>query len=344
MALFKVLSIDGGGIRGVIPAVLLEHIEKQTKQRVADLFDLIVGTSTGGIIAAALTCGGEDQERRMSAGSLVKLYTERGREIFPQSAWRGLRSLFDERYDDAGLKAILHEKLGDAQLSDCEPPIVVTSYDIEKRRPYFFKTTKAKSDDLTATEDPADRNHYLRDVARATSAGPTYFEPAVVGSMATTPTRRVLVDGGVFVNNPAMCAYVEARRAFRKNPEDILLVSLGTGDGSRKIKFDEAKDWGAISWIQPLIGIMMDGSADAVDYHLRLLMPDDTADDQRYFRLTTKLDYGKDDLDDVSDSNIRNLKERARHILNKERTQITRLLTILREESGTRTANRGRRE
>ena len=330
MALFKVLSIDGGGVRGVIPAVVLEHIEKQTKRNIADLFDLIVGTSTGGIIAAALTCGGNDRKRRMSARSLVKLYTERSREIFRQSGWGGLKSWFDERYDADGLEAILYEKLRDAQLSDCDPPIVVTSYDIDNRRPYFFKTTKTKTDDPTNTEDPSDRNHYLREVARATSAGPTYFEPAVVGSMATTPTRRVLVDGGVFVNNPAMCAYVEARRTFRKNPEDILLVSLGTGDGSRKIKYDDAKDWGATSWIQPLIGIMMDGSADAVDYHLRLLLPDDTADDQRYFRLTTRLELGKDDLDDVSDSNIRNLKERARDILSKEKTQVTRLLARLR--------------
>lgn len=127
-----------------------------------------------------------------------------------------------------------------------------------------------------------------------------------------------------------MCAYVESLNSFNKTPEEILLVSIGTGDGTRPILYNEAKDWGALSWVHPLIGTMMDGSSDAVDYHLRLLLPDENTDDQRYFRLTTKLNFAKDDLDDVSAGNIRNLKAEARQIINEEKKEeIKRLLCLL---------------
>ena len=104
-----------------------------------------------------------------------------------------------------------------------------------------------------------------------------------------------------------------------KAPEEILLVSIGTGDGTCPIRYDEAKDWGALSWMHPLHGVMMDGSSDAVDYHLRFLLPDENTAKQRYFRLTTKLNFAKSDLDEVSAGNIRKLKAEARQIRRKKR-------------------------
>ena len=168
--MYKVLSIDGGGIRGVIPAVLLEHIEKKTGKRIAELFDLIVGTSTGGILAIGLTVPGARGVPKYSATEMLALYAERGTEIFARSFWRGVTSLggaLDENYDHRPLERILKEYAGDATLRDCVKPVVITSYDIERRQPYFFKTRKALR--------TKDRNHFLRDAARATSAAPTFF-------------------------------------------------------------------------------------------------------------------------------------------------------------------------
>ena len=174
-------------------------------------------------------------------------------------------------------------------------------------------------------KEDGDRNHYLKDAARATSAAPTYFEPVVVSSFAKSPTRRVLVDGGVFVNNPAMCAYVEAV-SLKDESDEIMVVSLGTGIATRKISYEEAKDWGLASWAQPIISVMMDGSADAADYHLRQLLPDSTAEDnQRYFRFDTKLDVGSDDMDNTSKGNIELLKEKARQIINGQGGELSRL-------------------
>ena len=142
MAYRKILSLDGGGIRGLIPARILEEIETQTKQPVHKLFDLISGTSTGGILAVGLTT----PRTRAGAGpctakEMVDLYAERGNEIFSRSFWKSVTSLGDEKYDAAPLERILHDMLGDAELKDTVRDIVVTSYDIEARKPYLFKTS-----------------------------------------------------------------------------------------------------------------------------------------------------------------------------------------------------------
>ena len=322
--MFRILSIDGGGIRGVIPAVILRHIEDTLNKPISDAFDLIVGTSTGGILAIGLTTPSAGKKPKFSAKDMLALYTERGKDIFERSFWRGVTSvggLSDEQYDHRPLERILKQRLGDTTLSDCLTPIVITSYDIERRHPYFFKTTKARKS--------KDRNHYLRDVARATSAAPTYFEPELVKSFAKRPTRRALIDGGVFVNNPSLCAFSEAVSEGEK-PEDIIVVSLGTGITNRPVPYEDAKDWGAVGWVRPVIGVMMDGVADAADYHLRQLLPDEAhKDKQRYFRFDTELNLALDDMDAVGAGNINNLKAEATQILKTQQDQMKRLVSVL---------------
>ncbi len=163
--MIKVLSIDGGGIRGVIPAVILQHIEAEAGKPISELFDMIVGTSTGGILACGLAMPGDDGKPKFSTSDMLALYVDRGKDIFHRSFWRGVTSLAgttDESYSHEPLENLLKQYLGDATLDQCLTPIVVTSYDIERREPYFFKTTQARE------VKNKDRNHYLRDAARAT--------------------------------------------------------------------------------------------------------------------------------------------------------------------------------
>ena len=318
MALYKILAIDGGGIRGVIPAVLLTKMEEVTGKSISHLFDLIAGTSAGGILAVGFATprkGGQGRGSRspkFKASDLLALYEERGKDIFVRSFWDGVTSLgglTDEKYPSDGIESVLKHYLGDLQLKDALIEILVTSYDIEDRQPYFFKRSKAKDEDTSAL-----RNHLLRDVARATSAAPTYFEPAKVlpfeGSEAEA---RHLIDGGVFANNPALCAYAEAI-SLGISPDDVLLVSLGTGVATRPIKYDEAKDWGKVGWIQPILSVMMDGVADAVDYQLRKMLPTE-GPDARYFRFDIHLREALDDLDAAHQANIAALKREAHGIL-----------------------------
>src|SRR5215218_831037 len=189
----RVLSIDGGGIRGLIPAIVLTELERRAGRRVWELFDLIAGTSTGGILACAL-CAPE----ALPASELVKLYEDEGPDIFSRSLFQRIRSadgLLDEKYDDAALDRALERFLGTKRLAEARPDLIVPSYDTALPGPYFFKTSKAK-------ETPQTDDFRLSTVARATSAAPTYFEP--VGDR-----EKALLDGGVFATNPAMCALAE---------------------------------------------------------------------------------------------------------------------------------------
>lgn len=319
-----ILSIDGGGIRGVIPARILVEIESRAKKRSAELFDLMVGTSTGGILAAGLAVPGTNKKPKYSAEQLLDLYLDHGHTIFERSFWRGITSakgLADEKYPHAPLEKILARYFRDTKLDDCITPVVLTSYDIEERQPYFFKTTAARK--------KAERNHYLRDAVRATTAAPTYFEPARVPNLAARPTHRALVDGGVFVNNPALCALVEALEAGAKL-DAVRVVSIGTGVHTRRIPYEDARDWGALGWIGPVISVMMDGQADAADFHLRQILPDEKAGaKQRYFRFDTELDLALDDMDAANKGNLEALRREAQQIIERQSEEIDRLVKLL---------------
>ena len=207
----RILSIDGGGIRGIIPGQVLISLEQKLQKisgkpdmRIADAFDLIAGTSTGGILTCLYLCPeGTTRKPRFSAQEAVDLYLQNGDNIFDVSIFKRIESVdgvIDEKYSADALEKILKDYLGDLRLSDMLKPCLITAYDITRRQAQFFNSadvkTKGKGWDF-----------YLRDVARATSAAPTYFEPANISSF----DRQVypLVDGGVFANNPTMCACVE---------------------------------------------------------------------------------------------------------------------------------------
>jgi uncharacterized protein len=296
----RILSIDGGGIRGIIPAIVLHHLEQRTGRPVADLFDVIAGTSTGGILALGLTCPDESARPRYTALDLVGLYERRGGEIFARERFARIRQLHEEKYSADGLEQVLEERFGEARLSEAVTGVLVTAYDIERRQPIFFRSARAG-------EEPEHRDFRMRDVARATSAAPTYFEPH---RLAAEPPRadHVLIDGGVFANNPGMCALVDAY-AGRARTEDTLMVSLGTGTQTRTLPYEQARGWGLVGWGRRLLDVVFDGASDAVDYQLAQLLR------SRYHRFQTELDKARDDLDDASSENIDDLKLEAEELI-----------------------------
>jgi patatin-like phospholipase/acyl hydrolase len=259
----KVLAIDGGGIRGLIPALVLTEIERRTGRPTGELVDLVAGTSTGAIIACALT-----KPDPLPAQRIAEIYVEDGPRIFDRSLLKRITSiggLVDERYDADGLVASLERHLGTARLVDARPPLLLTAYDIERRRAVFLR-----GDDVPMVA-----------AAHASSAAPTYFEPVRVDGAA-------LVDGGVYAMNPAVCAYAET------GGELELLLSLGTGEHTRPLPFDEVRGWGQLEWARPVLDVVFDGTADAVDMQLEALLG------SAYVRLQTPLDEASDDLDDAS--------------------------------------------
>ena len=223
----RVLAIDGGGIRGLIPALVLAELERRAGRRVFELFDLIAGTSTGGIIACALCAPDPLPAERVAA-----IYEEEGPAIFDRSVWQRIRSaegLLDEKYDAGALDRALERFLADKRLADAAPELIVPAYDMTEPGPFFFKTRNARE---RRRED-----FPLTVVARATAAAPTYFEPLPVRG-------RALVDGGVYAVNPAMSAFAEVLR-FQPSAE-VVLLSLGTGQRTRSRRFADVDDWGLV--------------------------------------------------------------------------------------------------
>jgi patatin-like phospholipase/acyl hydrolase len=310
----NVLSVDGGGIRGVIPAMVLADLEERTGKHTAELFDLIAGTSTGGIIALALTVPGEDGKPRWMANDLVDLYLIEGPRIFEHSIGHEFATglgLLDEKYSAQPLEETLETYFADAMISQAVTDVLVTSYDLEHRQPFFFKSQRAK--------DVPEHDWLMRDAARATSAAPTYFEPE---RLVADGVEFALCDGGVFANNPAMCAYAEVRR---EHPQaHVRVVSLGTGQLTRSIHWKDAKDWGLVAWARPLIDVVFDGVSDATEYELAQLLPE--AD---YTRFQVELIGASDSLDNANEHNLEGLQRLARTLINQRASDLERLATEL---------------
>ena len=316
----KVLSIDGGGIRGILPALFLHEMEKSLKKPVSQIFDLIAGTSTGGILALCLSAPDKDGNPKFSALDILNLYEEEGKRIFKKSLWRSTTSvgnLTNSKFPIEGIEEVLEIYLGQTKLSESLTSLIIPSYEIERRMPFFFKSRHAKNN--------PDYDFKMKEVARATSAAPTYFESL---KLAANPPADyfALIDGGVFANNPAMCAYAEAKKVFG-NEDDIMLVSVGTGQHTRSIPYEESKDWGLLEWARPMLSVVFDGVSATVDYQLNQLLTDSNL--KNYFRFQTMLESGNDDMDDVTKTNIRALKRKGSEMVKQNEDRFNELVKIL---------------
>jgi len=311
----KILSIDGGGIRGVIPGVVLMEIEKiiqkktsNPKAKIADYFDFFSGTSTGGILACIYLCPDERNpaKSRFTAEQAVELYLRRGPLIFNTSAWKrftSLGGLSEEIYSEESLEKYLRVYFRDVKLSEMVKPCLIAAYEIEKRQAFFF----SRNDALESNH----RNFYIRDVARATSAAPIYFKASQIKSLSGEVYS--FVDGGLFANNPAMCSLAEVLKLNSFNDEKVALenihiLSLGTGIKRNPIEYKEASEYGAIGWIKPILHILSSGNNETVDYQLTQLYK--TLDiSNQYLRLSPLLEVASAELDDASPENMKALKE-----------------------------------
>ncbi|HEV2690437.1 MAG TPA: CBASS cGAMP-activated phospholipase [Bryobacteraceae bacterium] len=316
-SLVKILAIDGGGIRGIIPATVLAEIEKRTNRPIAALFDLVAGTSTGGILALGLTVPRSPGATLYSAEQLLGMYQRDGRRIF--SRWP-LRTIFAfdnltwKKYSSTGIEQVLLEYFGDSRLRDSVTDVLIPSYELERRLPFFFRSVNARQ--------RPDYDFPARDVALATSAAPSYFQPMRL--LTAAPDHHyTLIDGGVFANNPAACALVEARATY-PHAAGYLVVSLGTGTMARTLPLGLARYWGSVRWAKPLLDVVFDGVSSTVDYQLRQLLPAN-----HYYRFQTAINGRTHRLDNASPKNIAALNALARDLIGKESRNLDKLCDVL---------------
>lgn len=332
----KILTIDGGGIKGIVPSKVLEVLEKKLQvrtgnenARIADFFDFFAGTSTGGILTCIhLLPDNTGKRPRFSAKEATELYSLNGGKIFNRSVMQIIRSLggiTDARYSEKGMEDLLKEYFGDTKLSQLLKPCIITAYDIERRGAHFFSQMESMMD--------ANYDYFVRDVCRATSAAPTYFDLAKIQSI--TGVNYALIDGGVFANNPSMCAFSEMRHLKTEAPltaKDMFMVSLGTEvKESQNYSYEETRNWGLIEWARPIIDIMMAGVNDTTDFHLKGIFESFQVPHQ-YFRIDARnmqvpVKYGA--LDDASPESIAELIAFGTELAQVENRKLNAIVEVL---------------
>ena len=325
MPSIKVLAIDGGGIRGIIPAYILSEIQKRLALDLFQVFDLIAGTSTGGIIALGIGTRCKNNGP-YSPSELVDLYVQNGPEIFKKNLLTPERQVVLPKYSPDALQAALAQFFQDIEFQTALTPLLISSYDLQGQLPFFFKSHRIAG-------DPA-FNWKLTEIARATSAAPTFFPPL---HLTRGNEDYALVDGGIFVNNPSMAAYAEARSLY-PDATQITVVSVGTGDRQDQIAYASAKDWGLLGWAKQIVPVFMDSVSEAVDYELRAL-PGCT-----YYRLQVPhLQDASSDMDDVDPENLKNLQGVAEEYVSSISDILTKMCAELKEGRGSNMPGIGRK-
>ena len=330
-------------MRGVMPARVLVELERLSGRPIAGLFDVIAGTSTGGLIAMGLTKPGGDGKPGLTAQEVLDTYMKYGKSIFPRVQFRPMRweqlrtsrpilaqrfgalaspaRYGNARYSREGLRALVKEMLGSTRLSKAMADVIVPSYDWKAGRPFIFRSRGARNGDLI---DPT-----MVQVALATTAAPTYF-PAF---RLRAPERElVLIDGGVVANNPASIAYYESlyhsHVAGRGEP-DFLAVSLGTGQPPEPIP--TYQELWSRSWLRlgmGMLGVVFDGSSEIIDELLtevvRYKHPG-----SRYWRLNTELRGVRLNMDDASDGQIERLIGLAEQMISDRKDDLAEIVGLL---------------
>ncbi|XAR48324.1 hypothetical protein NMG60_11031099 [Bertholletia excelsa] len=308
--LVTVLSIDGGGIKGIIPAVILKYLEtalqkKDPTARIADYFDVVAGTSTGGLMTAMLTTPDPNNSNRplFTAKEIIEFYKQEGPHIFNQTNWSS------PKYDGEYLHKIIRETLNQTRLNQTLTNVVIPTFDIKLLHPTIFSSFKL--------ETHPSLDSLLSDICIGTSAAPTYFPPIY---FKNEETEFNLIDGGVAVANPALVAISEVAQAMgANNSTKFLLLSLGTGTSKTVEEYSAtiAAKWSVVYWalMGPFIKVSQHANVDMTSYYIASLFQGQPEDN--YLRIEEyDLNPSFDSLDNATKENLDNLDEVGQKLLN----------------------------
>ena len=271
---YNILSLDGGGVRGTILLHQLVELENQLGDKICNKFDLLSGTSTGGIIVALLACG-------YSAKEVLDFYLENSSKIFKREFLR--LGLFRSKYSDKNLNRLLKEHLKDKKISDLNCDIIIPSYNVEKRMKYLFKSS-GKID------------YNLFDVVRSSASAQSFFPPYKING-------EYYIDGGMVINNPSLISYSDAIKLGKKK---INLISFSTGNKLKKFK-KILLYTGAIFWAKPTVDILLVEQSNMTDFHMQSIA--DTNKSLNYIRCNSIIEKSSGKIDDASSKNIKDMQE-----------------------------------
>lgn len=323
----KILSIDGGGIRGYIPALILEKLSALLDQESGNghlfsAFDIIAGTSSGSLTALGIAApdrkkenGGYGNKPGYTMTDIVNIYETCRTDIFPERPLEGLgkvKQIFHEKYDSSGLEKVLEGLFGERTMKDCLTNVLIASFDILSNKPVIISN---------------DDDFYMKDVSRGSSAAPTFFEPAVIESISKKK-KYCMIDGAMSANNPAMFAYIKARIKF-PGADKFIIFSIGTGQSRSFYNYEQIKNWGFVDWILPTNGtpiysIMSRAQEGCVTMQLSNIPG------VEYYRINPFLEGESLKIDNVSFENMKKLKAAAERVIDENKDLLKKLAIDLR--------------
>lgn len=345
--LITILSIDGGGVRGIIPSVILDFLETELQKldgenaRLADYFDVIAGTSTGGLVTAMLTTPNEEGRPIFAAKDVKDFYLEHCPNIFPHDshpfgpAAKVIKALSGPKYTGEHLHKVIQEKLEEKRLHETLTNVVIPTFDIKRLQPTIFSSYQLKN---TPSLDAK-----LSDICIGTSAAPTYL-PSHSFQTEDSEGKLVrefnLIDGGVAANNPTLVAMSEVTKEITRGSPNFfpikpteygrfLVLSLGTGSPEFQEKYDATKSsgWGILGWLAdggstPLVDVFTQASGDMVDFHISTVFQA-LHSEENYLRIqddTLSGDVASMDL--ATKENLENLVKVGEELLKKPVTKV----------------------
>ncbi|XP_024539304.1 patatin-like protein 2 [Selaginella moellendorffii] len=334
-----VLSIDGGGVRGLIPAQILIFLEECLQEldgpdaRIADYFDVVAGTSTGGLISIMLAAPDAQRRPLFTAKGINKFYLDNCKTIFNRDRMTSIRAMFGPKYSPTNLEHLLESYLKDTRIRDTVTELLVTAFDTRLQNPVFFTTAAGRVDPT--------KNALLREIARGTSAAPTFFPPV---RFSCEDSEYHLTDGGLVANNPTFLALVEAfkdpqtnkllkdsKRTLLERFNDCLVLSLGCGTLPFSYEAQEISKWGALGWVlhkdgAPIINMLLDASSDMMDNNIALMFKTGFCDKNLIRVQTTRLSKTTAEVDNSTPENLKNLAALGQELLD-ERLARTNFVT-----------------
>ncbi|KAK0576788.1 hypothetical protein LWI29_023267 [Acer saccharum] len=361
--LITVLSIDGGGIRGIIPATILAFLESELQKldgeqaRLADYFDVISGTSTGGLVTAMLTTPNEQNRPLFAAKDIKDFYLDHCPQIFPQNTSylpfsSMFKSLTGPKYNGKYLHSLVKEKLGGVRLRQTLTNVVIPTFDIKKLQPIIFSSYDVKKNPSI--------DALLSDISIATSAAPTYL-PAHNFETEDISTGKIrtfdLIDGCVAANNPTLVAMSEVTKDITRGSPDFfpikptdydrfLVISLGTGSPKTEEKYNALKSgkWGLLGWLTaegsiPLIDVFMQSSNDMVDFHISTVFQALHSEDN-YLRIQDDtLSRNESSVDIATKENLDSLVRVGEKLLKKPVSEVNFKTGVLEPSSRNKDTN-----
>lgn len=315
---YWLLSLDGGGERGILHLKTLAELEKRTGERIVDMFDGIAGTSIGGIIAILLTTPdpSDPTKPRYTPQQLLDIFFVKRFQMF-QPKWFSFAGFLRTKYKSRGMKDFLFEMVGGNTLKNRWLPTVLVTHDLDT---FGIRTFSSIDKD----------DYFAKDVAMATAAAPTYYKPQQITPLNSSDSSGYFVsDGGTCMSSPTLAGVAMLEKIHHIKAEKIHVLSLGTGL-SRPIPNDKLKRGGILNWLSVITDLLMYGQQHA-DINVASLHLG-----KRYHRFNPRLEPYLITFDSLSDSNGEAILNANQQMLEERREEFDEIATKLKTSAQTK--------